>query len=236
MQEKILYEIKDVTKKYGEGQASVYALDNISLNLEEGKFTVVLGASGSGKSTLLNLLGCMDRPTSGSILFEGLELANLPSKEQTLLRQKNIGFIFQSYNLIPTLTAFENIEFSCEIAGVDKRRAMEALEAVGLKDRRNHYLTQLSGGEQQRVSIARAIAKNPKVLLCDEPTGALDFETGIMILEVLKDIHRQGTSVILITHSQEIGKMADQIIRIRSGKILSTETNENPLSPSLIQW
>ncbi len=232
----MLYEIRELTKKYGEGDAQVYALKNLSIDIPKGKFIVVLGASGSGKSTLLNMLGCMDKPTSGSIIFDGKDIANLSSKEQTVFRQKKLGFVFQSYNLIPTLTAIENVEFSCEIAGLDPGAAVDAMEAVGLSGRHHHYLHQLSGGEQQRISIARAIVKKPEVLLCDEPTGALDFQTGIRILEVLRQVYLEGTSVIFITHSQDIAKMADVVIRMRSGEVIEVNENLKPLAPGEIQW
>lgn len=232
-----LYHIKGLTKVYGENDAQVHALRGIDLTISPGKFIVVLGASGSGKSTLLNMLGCMDHPTDGQILFEGKDITAFDRRQMTAFRKTTIGFVFQSYNLLPDLTALENVEFSTEMTGLGREHAVRALTLVGLKDRMNHFPAQLSGGEQQRVSIARAIAKNPRVLLCDEPTGALDFQTGIMVLEVLKQIHKeQGTSILFITHSQEIAKIADVVIRLRSGEIVSVTENPCPLSPREVEW
>jgi len=232
-----LYTLKALSKNYGEGDSLVRALRDINLEIPSGKFIVVLGASGSGKSTLLNMLGCMDRPTSGQILFEGTDITAYSKFRMTQFRKATIGFVFQSYNLLPDLNALENVEISTEMAGLSRSDAEHALALVGLSGRAKHFPGQLSGGEQQRVSIARAIAKRPKVLLCDEPTGALDFETGIMVLEVLKQIHReQGTSILFVTHSQEIAKIADMVIRMRSGEIINVTENAEPLSPSEVEW
>jgi putative ABC transport system ATP-binding protein len=232
-----LFTITDLTKEYGEGGAKVEALKNVSLPLPEGRFIVILGASGSGKSTLLNMLGCMDRPTNGRINFCGTDITAYGKKEMTAFRSVHIGFVFQSYNLLPDLTALENVEFATELAGLPREEAETALRLVGLSDRAGHYPAQLSGGEQQRVSIARAIAKNPKVLLCDEPTGALDFKTGLMVLDVLKQIHREKkSSVLFITHNQEIAKIADTVITLRSGEVQSVTDNPAPLNPGDIVW
>jgi putative ABC transport system ATP-binding protein len=232
-----LFAISDLTKEYGEGGAKVVALKQVSLSIPGGKFIAILGASGSGKSTLLNMLGCMDRPTGGQIRFNGTDITAFSKRQMTGFRGEHIGFVFQSYNLLPDLTALENVEFSTELAGLSRNDAETALRLVGLSDRLNHYPAELSGGEQQRVSIARAIAKNPKVLLCDEPTGALDFNTGILVLDVLKQIHRERkTSVLLITHNQEIAKIADMVITLRSGEVLSVTENAAPLSPSEVTW
>ncbi|MCX8131528.1 MAG: ABC transporter ATP-binding protein [Clostridia bacterium] len=232
-----LYEINNLVKLYGEGENKVRALDDISINIESGKFIVVLGASGSGKSTLLNILGGMDSATAGEIIFNGENITKLDQRRLTRFRKENIGFVFQSYNLLPNLTAIENVEFSTEIGKLPKEGAENALAVVGLSQRKNHFPAELSGGEQQRISIARAIAKNPKVLLCDEPTGALDFKTGIMILNVLCNINKKhGTSIILITHSQDIAKVADVVIKMRSGKIIDTVYNPSPLSPDEVEW
>ncbi len=232
-----LYTISGLCRYYGENDSIVRALKGIDLVIPKGKFIVVLGASGSGKSTLLNMLGCMDSPTSGKIVFEDEDITSYNKKQMTQFRKNTIGFVFQSYNLLPDLSAVENVEFSTEMVGLTRREAVEALELVGLSDRITHFPAQLSGGEQQRVSIARAIAKRPKVLLCDEPTGALDFQTGIMVLEVLKRIHKErGTSVLFITHSQEIAKIADIVIRLRSGEIMSVTENNTPLSPREVEW
>jgi putative ABC transport system ATP-binding protein len=227
-----LFTITNLTKEYGEGGAKVVALNKVNLSLPEGKFVVILGASGSGKSTMLNMLGCMDKPTDGKIDFYDTDITAFNKRQMTNFRGENIGFVFQSYNLLPDLTALENVEFSTELSGLSRIEAEEALGLVGLSDRMNHYPAQLSGGEQQRVSIARAIAKKPKVLLCDEPTGALDFNTGIKVLDVLKNIQKeQKSSVLFITHNQEIARIADVIITIRSGEIQSISENIAPLSP-----
>ncbi|MDR0324507.1 MAG: ABC transporter ATP-binding protein [Oscillospiraceae bacterium] len=232
-----LFTISDLTKEYGEGGVKVVALKHISLTIPTGQFIVILGASGSGKSTLLNMLGCMDKPTSGNITFNETNITALSKGKMTGFRAEHIGFVFQSYNLLPDLTALENVEFSTEIAGLSRADAENALRLVGLSDRVNHYPAELSGGEQQRVSIARAIAKNPKVLLCDEPTGALDFSTGIMVLEVLKQIHKEKeSSILLITHNQEIAKIADMVITLRSGEVQSVTVNQSPLSPAEVTW
>lgn len=232
-----LFTISGLTKEYGEGGAKVVALSDISLAIPAGRFIVILGASGSGKSTLLNMLGCMDRPTSGRLRFYDTDITAFNKKQMTRFRGEHIGFVFQSYNLLPDLTALENVEFSTELAGLSRTEAETALSLVGLSDRLHHYPAELSGGEQQRVSIARAIAKNPQVLLCDEPTGALDFSTGMKVLEVLKQIHREKkSSILLITHNQEIAKIADMVISLRSGEILNVSENSNPLSPAEVVW
>ena len=232
-----LFTISNLTKEYGEGGAKVTALKKVSLTIPQGKFIVILGASGSGKSTLLNMLGCMDRPTSGKILFNKTDITAFNKWKMTDFRGENIGFVFQSYNLLPDLTALENVEFSTELANLSRADAENALRLVGLANRMNHYPAELSGGEQQRVSIARAIAKNPKVLLADEPTGALDWSTGIMVLDVLKQIHSERkTSILFITHNQEIAKIADMVISLSSGEILDMYENEAPLAPSEVTW
>ncbi|MDO4685635.1 MAG: ABC transporter ATP-binding protein [Corynebacterium sp.] len=233
----MLYSLTNVTKTYGEPPAEVHALDNVSLEIPPHRFVVVLGASGSGKSTLLNLLGGMDTPTSGSLIFNGKDISRYSQKKLTQFRKQEIGFVFQSYNLLADLTAKENVEFSTEIVGLPKETAINCLEQVGLGDRLNHYPSQLSGGQQQRVSIARGIAKQPSVLLCDEPTGALDFKTGILVLEVLHRVHKENqTSIILITHNQDIANIADMVITMRSGKIIDITYNENPLAPNEVTW
>lgn len=231
------FQIKNLSKIYGSDESKVVALDNISLMIPKNRFLVILGESGSGKSTLLNMIGCMDKPTSGKILFEGQDLTQLSKAQMTEFRKNKIGFVFQSYNLLPDLSALENVEFSTELVSKSKNEAEQALAAVGLKDRITHFPGELSGGEQQRVSIARAIAKKPEILLCDEPTGALDFDTGIKILEVLKEIQSATeNTVIFITHNKEIAKIADTVIRLRSGKILSVEENLSPLAPTEVEW
>ena len=232
-----LFIISDLTKEYGEGNAKVVALKKIALTIPKEKFVVILGASGSGKSTMLNMLGCMDNATAGTIKFMGVDTTAFNKRQMTAFRGKHIGFVFQSNNLLPDLTALENVEFSTEIAKLSRTEAENALRMVGLSERMNHYPAELSGGEQQRVSIARAIAKNPTVLLCDEPTGALDFNTGILALEVIKQVHiEKKTSVLLITHNQEIAKIADIVITMRSGEVLSVTENATPLSPAEVVW
>ncbi len=232
-----LYTLEKLTKTYGEDGARVVALDGVTLSLPESKLIVILGASGSGKSTLLNMLGCMDSPTSGRVLFGDEDITAFSKAKMTAFRDQRIGFVFQSYNLLPDLTALENVEFSTEIKGLSRADAERALEQVGLKSRLHHFPAELSGGEQQRVSIARAIAKNPRVLLCDEPTGALDFQTGVLVLEVLwRIVRQQGTSLLLITHNQAIAQMADLVVTLRSGEILSLADNPSPRAPSEVSW
>ena len=231
------FQIKNLSKIYGSDESKVVALDNVSLMIPKNRFIVILGESGSGKSTLLNMIGCMDKPSSGKILFEGQDLTQLSKAQMTEFRKNKIGFVFQSYNLLPDLSALENVEFSTELVSKSKNEAEQALAAVGLKDRITHFPGELSGGEQQRVSIARAIAKKLEILLCDEPTGALDFETGIKILEVLKEIQSATeNTVIFISHNKEIAKIADTVIRLRSGKILAVEENLSPLTPKEVEW
>lgn len=232
-----LFSIKNLTKVYGKDESAVTALKDIWLEIPPHKFVVILGESGSGKSTLLNMIGCMDKPTSGKILCQGVNITNLDKSEMTEFRKDKIGFVFQSYNLLPDLNALENVEFSTEVAGLDEDYAKKAVASVGLAGRATHFPAQLSGGEQQRISIARALAKKPEILLCDEPTGALDFETGIKILEVLKNIQAENnSSIIFITHSNEIAKIADIVIRMRSGQIIDYIENANPLAPSEVEW
>ena len=217
----MLYSLKNVSKTYGTGNAEVRALNDVTIDIPEGKFVVILGPSGSGKSTLLNLLGGMDSPSSGTISFRGEDVTQYSARQLTKFRRKQVGFVFQAYNLLPDLTARENVEFSTEIAKLPQRLASDALAAVGLSERAKHYPSEMSGGEQQRVSIARAIAGKPDVLLCDEPTGALDYKTGNTILEVLHKIHDdEGHSVLVITHNREIAKDADMVISMQSGKII----------------
>jgi putative ABC transport system ATP-binding protein len=232
----MLYRLEKVYKIYGEGSGKITALNGINLEIPKGKVVAILGASGSGKSTMLNILGGMDAPTDGVVFFGGEDITRFGRKELTEFRRKNIGFVFQSYNLLPDLTALENVEFSTELAGIKSSEARAALELVGLSGRLNNFPKQLSGGEQQRVSIARAIAKRPAVLLCDEPTGALDLKTGIMVLDVLISAGKKtGASLIIITHNADIAKAADVIITLSSGEIVSVAENK-PADVSEVSW
>ena len=218
-------QFQNVTKSYGTGSAKIDALAGVDFTVEKGEFCILLGTSGAGKTTLLNMLGGMDTVTGGRIEFDGKEISALNKRELVEYRRHDVGFVFQFYNLIPNLTALENVEIAAQLCK-DPIPAAEALAMVGLADRAGNFPAQLSGGEQQRVAIARALAKNPRLLLCDEPTGALDYVTGKAVLKLLYDLSRQrGTTVIIITHNQAIAPMADRIIRIKSGKILSNERN-----------
>ena len=232
----IILEAKNLRKTYGKGEAAVHALADVSLNIYDGELLCILGSSGSGKSTLLNMLGGMDKPDAGSIRVGEKELTEMRDKELTQYRREDVGFVFQSFNLITELTARENVAMTAvKREGDDVVRRM--LELVGLGKKLDNYPTQLSGGEQQRVSIARALAKNPRLLLCDEPTGALDFETGKQILIALEKLVRvYGTTVVIVTHTQEISRMADRTVRMRSGKIIEETVNPSPLSAEVIEW
>ena len=229
-------QFNDVTKTYRMGETSVDALSGMSFEIDEGELVVILGPSGAGKTTLLNLLGGMDTLTSGEITVAGVSLSKLNSRQLTLFRRHDVGFVFQFYNLMPNLTARENIELATEIC----KNAVspdEALKLVGLTERAGNFPAQLSGGEQQRVSIARALAKNPKLLLCDEPTGALDYNTGKAILKLLQDMCRErGMTVILITHNSAITPMADRVIKMKNGKVGSMKLNERPVPVETIEW
>ena len=215
--------IKNVIKKYRSGSEEIAALGGISAEIRTGEFTVILGPSGSGKSTMLNMLGGMDRPTSGQILINGEDISGLSEKKLTDYRRKNVGFVFQFYNLVENLTAYENVGIAAELNG-NTGKAANALKEVGLEKRMKSFPNQLSGGEMQRVAIARAVAKSPKLLLCDEPTGALDVVTGEMIFELLKRYSQNNdTAVVVVTHNPDIAKIADHVIRLRDGKIISDE-------------
>jgi putative ABC transport system ATP-binding protein len=218
------------------GELEVVAVKKVDLEIYKGEFVVILGPSGSGKSTLLNILGGMDTPTDGNVFMEGENIIGFNEKKLTYYRRDKVGFVFQFYNLMGTLTAKENVELATEICQ-DALDIDEVMETVGLGDRKDHFPAQLSGGEQQRVAIARAVAKNADLLLCDEPTGALDFETGIKILKLLKDINdKYKKTVVIITHNVPIGEMADRVIRMRSGEITEIKVNENPIDPERIVW
>ncbi|ANV84248.1 ABC transporter [Picosynechococcus sp. PCC 7003] len=232
----VLFWIQHLSKTYHIGDVAVQALKNVDLELYEGEFVVLLGASGSGKSTLLNILGGLDVPSAGEIFFRGKNLTTANEAQLTRYRRNHVGFVFQFYNLIPSLTAAENVALVTDLVA-HAMAPTEALTLVGLGNRLDHFPAQLSGGEQQRVAIARAIAKQPEVLLCDEPTGALDFQTGKRVLQVLEQINRDlGTTVAVITHNAGIAAMADRVLRMRSGEIVAIETNAIKKSPLLLEW
>lgn len=229
-------EFEHITKEYNSGETSILALDDASFTVEQGELAVILGASGAGKTTALNILGGMDTPTKGHLRVDGKDLAVYNQKDLVGYRRTDIGFVFQFYNLVPNLTALENVELAVQVCK-DAWDASETLDKVGLSERKNNFPAQLSGGEQQRVSIARAIAKNPKLLLCDEPTGALDYNTGKQILQLLQDTCRkENITVLLITHNSALAPMADRLIRFKSGKVIEERKNENPISVSEIEW
>jgi putative ABC transport system ATP-binding protein len=227
---------RSLTKVYQMGEVTIEALRGTDFDIYEGEFVVVLGASGSGKSTMLNIIGGMDGPTSGELFYKGTPLHTMSQRALTLYRRSAVGFVFQFYNLMPNLTARENVELSAQIAknplGVD-----EILEDVGLSDRADHFPSQLSGGQQQRVAIARAIVKNPDMLLCDEPTGALDFSTGLSVLNVLRDFNQKyKKTVVIITHNAAIGEIADRVFTIKDGMLIHIKENERPLRPEEVSW
>lgn len=229
-------EMKNVYKRYKMGEVTINASDGINFEIEKGEFTVIVGASGAGKTTVLNMLGGMDRCDEGSIIVDGNDIAGYSKREITSYRRYDIGFVFQFYNLVQNLTAKENVELAAQICK-DAMDSEEVLRQVGLGERMNNFPAQLSGGEQQRVSIARALAKRPKLLLCDEPTGALDYNTGKTILRLLQDTCRStGTTVIVITHNQAITPIADRVITIKNSKVASVKINENPVSVDTIEW
>ncbi|MGI6697681.1 MAG: ABC transporter ATP-binding protein [Clostridia bacterium] len=233
---KVLISTRDLSKIYHMGEVSVEALRDATLDIYEGEFVVILGPSGSGKSTLLNIIGGMDTPTHGEVFFRGQELGDLDDNGLTRYRRENIGFIFQFYNLLPNLTARENVELVTDMSS-EPLDVMEVLDKVGLKERADHFPSQLSGGEQQRVAVARAVAKNPEMLLCDEPTGALDNITGRVVLKVLKEINRSfGKTVLVITHNAAIAEMADRVLYLSNGRIANIKTIENPVDPERIEW
>ena len=227
-----------VSKTFGSGATAVHALEDVDLELERGSVVVVLGPSGSGKTTLLNLIGGIESPTSGTIVVAGRDITSLSSDDLTDHRRDAVGFVFQFFNLIPTLTARENVELIAELTGGHRGDVVdEVLSEVGLTDRADHFPGQLSGGEQQRVAIARAVAKRPPLLLCDEPTGALDIETGRAILTLLQSEARDhGRTVLMVTHNAAIGAMADRVLRIRSGRIVDDIHNESPADASSVEW
>jgi putative ABC transport system ATP-binding protein len=232
----LIYDVREVNKTYRMGDIEVHALHNISLQIRGGELLVILGASGSGKSTLLNILGGLDTVTSGRVTFRGQDITEASDSELTAFRRRSVGFVFQFYNIIPSLTALENVQLVCDVSD-DPMDARDALALVGLQDRMHHFPAQLSGGEQQRVAIARAVAKRPDVLLCDEPTGALDFKTGVLVLEVIEHVHQQlDTTVALITHNASIADMADRVIKMRSGEIIEQIDTTIRKRPSELSW
>ena len=229
-------EFQDVCKYYTMGEQRITAADHITFTIEQGEFTIIVGPSGAGKTTVLNMLGGMDTCDEGSIRLDGREISRYTRRQLTEYRRYDVGFVFQFYNLVQNLTALENVELAAEICR-EPLDARETLAHVGLEDRLNNFPAQLSGGEQQRVSIARALAKNPKILLCDEPTDALDYKTGKTILQLLQDTCRNtGRTVIVITHNQALTAMADRVIRIKNGTVLSNETNPDPTPVERIEW
>ena len=233
---KVLLDARNLWKSYGKGEARIDALADVSLQIFDGELLTILGSSGSGKSTLLNALGGMDKPDRGKIIVNGKDLCKMNDRALTDYRRKNIGFVFQSFNLIAELTTKENIAMTADTAH-NPHIVEEVFDMVGLREKMNNYPSQLSGGQQQRISIARALAKNPQLLLCDEPTGALDYETGKQILvELEKLVRKHGKTIVIVTHTQEIGKMSDRIIKMRNGKITDVIINQNPVSAESIEW
>ncbi len=229
-------EFHEVKKVYQAGEVEVTALHDVNFEIEQGEICVIVGESGAGKTTLLNILGGMDNLSEGSIMVDGEEISSFDKKQLTRYRRRDVGFVFQFYNLIPNLTALENVEIAAKLSR-DALDAADVLKEVGLKKRAGNFPAQLSGGEQQRVAIARALAKNPKLLLCDEPTGALDYWTGKAILKLLQDTSRaQNMTVIIITHNKALCDMADRVIRIRSGTVNSVSINENVIPVEEIEW
>lgn len=234
-----IIKVIDVVKEYHIEEITVQALRGVNCEIIEGEFIVVLGASGSGKSTLLNIIGGIDVPTTGEVVYKGRDIASFSEKELTEYRRKAVGFVFQFYNVIPDLTAKENIMLAAELAdgGADKQKVDNLLDAIEMKDRANHFPAQLSGGQQQRVAIARALAKNPDVLLCDEPTGALDFSTGLQVLELLQDFNKKyNKTVMIITHNSSIGEIGDRVFHVKDGVIEKIVANENPKKPNEVAW
>lgn len=229
-------EFEHVSKIYKSGENKIYALNDMSFTVEKGELCVIVGHSGAGKTTLLNILGGMDSASEGSVKLDGRVISDMNDRELTDYRRTDVGFVFQFYNLVQNLTALENVELAAEICK-GSLDAAKMLESVGLADRMNNFPAQLSGGEQQRVSIARALAKNPKIILCDEPTGALDFNTGKAVLELLQKTCREtGKTVIIITHNGVLTQIADRVIRVRSGKVISVEQNTSPVPVERIEW
>lgn len=229
-------DVKNNFKRYQMGSTEIIANNDVSFQIEEGELAIILGASGAGKSTMLNILGGMDSNDEGNIIIDGNDISNYNAKELTKYRRENVGFVFQFYNLVPNLTAKENVELASEIVK-DAYDPVQSLKDVGLENRIDNFPSQLSGGEQQRVAIARAVAKNPKILLCDEPTGALDYQTGKQVLQILQNMSKlNGATVIIVTHNAAIAPIADRVIRMRDAKVESIELNKNPSKIADIEW
>ena len=229
-------EMRHCFKRYASGESEIIANNDVSFEIEKGELVIILGASGSGKSTILNILGGMDTVSEGEVIVDGVDIVKLSDRERTLYRRNDIGFVFQFYNLIPNLTARENVELALEIVR-DAKDVDETLRSVELGDRMDNFPAQLSGGEQQRVSIARAVAKNPKLLLCDEPTGALDYKTGKHVLHILQEMSRKnGVTVVIVTHNSAIAPIADRVIYLHDAKVRSVEVNENPSDIEKIEY
>lgn len=229
-------EMQHSYKRYQMGSTTITANDDVSFSIEKGELAIILGASGAGKSTVLNILGGMDTNSEGSVVIDGRDISNYSPKQLTAYRRTDIGFVFQFYNLVANLTAKENVELASQIVS-DAQDAVKVLEDVGLGDRVDNFPAQLSGGEQQRVAIARAVAKNPKILLCDEPTGALDYNTGKQVLQILQDMSRKkGTTVVIVTHNSAIAPIADRVIRMHDGKVTAVDVNEHPMDIAELEW
>ena len=234
-----LLEVQSLSKTYGSGETAVHALKDVSFSVPKGEFVAVVGESGSGKSTLLNMIGALDTPTSGKVIIDGKDIFSMNDRKLTVFRRRNIGFIFQAFNLVPELTVEQNIIFPMllDYQKPDKKHLEELLTVLNLKERRNHLPNQLSGGQQQRVSIGRAIVKNPDILLCDEPTGALDYSTSKEILKLIEDINQKyKNTIIIVTHNEAIKNMADHVIKLRDGKVRHNEKNTNKISAVDLEW
>lgn len=229
-------EMQHSYKRYQMGSTTITANDDVGFGIEKGELAIILGASGAGKSTVLNILGGMDTNSEGSVVIDGRDISNYSPKQLTAYRRTDIGFVFQFYNLVANLTAKENVELASQIVS-DAQDAVKVLEDVGLGDRVDNFPAQLSGGEQQRVAIARAVAKNPKILLCDEPTGALDYNTGKQVLQILQDMSRKkGATVVIVTHNSAIAPIADRVIRMHDGKVTAVDVNEHPMDIAELEW
>ena len=231
----IIISLRDVTKTFGQGETELQVLRGVNLDIREGEFLVILGESGCGKSTLLNIIGGMDQMTSGTFLFDGKDYSHADEQTMTMYRRNSVGFIFQAYNLMPTLTAKENLDFIGELCE-NAMDADEALSCVGLSERKGNYPAQMSGGQQQRVSIARALVKRPRIILADEPTAALDYETSIEVLSVLEEVIHSGTTILMVTHNEEIAKMADRVIRMKGGVVAEVMLNAHPAGAKELVW